>query len=458
MKYLIILLFSTCSLFGQNLQGTIVDYNTNIPLENVTVYLKKIKKGTSTNIKGEFILKLDSRLNASDTIFVSMIGYHSKTIIFSEFKNNNLIVRISNKIEQLNKVLVSSNKKLKTSISYKNLSSLKRGIHSFGSELIDSKIYLIAGDASYIEDFSKKAFLEIQTRAQASLADLIRKINSSPDPTYETYKGELHIYNLKTNSWKKSKLEFKKRAYHNINYSKNNIYVLGGKELSANGKKEYLNNTIEVYNIKNESIIIDKTNPHHAINFASFSYNNNLIVMGGSVKMNKRGEKIYTDTSHIYNVNTGYWYELKNMTKAKEVKGILIENIIYLIGGFNGKPLTEIETYNVTTGAWANEGDLFSGLKNPALTYSNNMIYIFEKSKLLTYNIITKTLNEYNINLKLEASRIHYYKNKLYVVGGYIINDYSKSPSSNLYSIDINEFETTKIINSKTFSQNLISN
>ncbi|MCL5129004.1 carboxypeptidase-like regulatory domain-containing protein [Algibacter sp. L4_22] len=453
-----LILLSTYSLFGQNMQGTIVDSDTNAPLENVTVYFKKIKKGTNTNTKGEFILKLDSKLNASDTIFISMIGYHSKTTTSSELKKTDFKIRILKKTEQLNKIVVSSNQKLKTYISYKKLAPLKRGIHSFGSELIDNKIYLIAGDASYIEDNQKKALLEMQMRAQATFSDLLRRISSSPNPTYETYKGELQVYDLKTNSWKRKELKFKKRAYHNINYFNNNIYVLGGKGLSANKKKEYLNNIIEIYDIKNDSIIIDKTNPHQAINFASFSYNNNLIVMGGSVKMNKRGEKIYTDKSHIYNVDTGYWYELKNMTKAKEVKGVLIENIIYLIGGFNGKPLTEIETYNITTGTWTTEGDLFSGLKNPALAYSNNMIYIFEKSKLLTYNIITKTLNEYNINLKLEASRIHYYKNKLYVVGGYIINDYSKSPSSNLYSIDINEFETTKIINSKIFSQNLISN
>ena len=97
MKYWVLILLSTYSLFGQNMHGTIVDSDTNAPLENVTVYLKKNKKGTNTNTKGEFILKLDSKLKTSDTIFISMIGYHSKTTTFSEIKKNDFKIRISKK-------------------------------------------------------------------------------------------------------------------------------------------------------------------------------------------------------------------------------------------------------------------------------------------------------------------------------------------------------------------------
>ena len=41
MKYWVLILLSTYSLFGQNMHRTIVDSDTNAPLENVTVYLKK---------------------------------------------------------------------------------------------------------------------------------------------------------------------------------------------------------------------------------------------------------------------------------------------------------------------------------------------------------------------------------------------------------------------------------
>ncbi len=456
MKYFLIFLFFSHCLFGQNIKGKIIDSETKEPIEDASVYFKNFSRGTTTNRKGYFSLKNNSNYKTLDTILISIIGYHTKKLTISQLEKSNFIVNLAEKTEQLKTVNLQSISKLKKEISFRKLASLKRGIHSFGSELIDNKIYLISGDGSYIEDIGKRALLEVQTIAQSNMSDLLKRLIINPN--YETYRDELNIYDIKTNSWIKEEIKFRKRAYHNINYFNNNIYVFGGKRLSINRKKEYLDDTIEIYNLKNDSIVIDQTNPHQAVNFASFSYNDNLIIMGGSTKMNKKGEKVYTDKSHIYNLESGYWYELKNMTMPKEVKGVLIENIIYLVGGFSGKPLTEIETYNITTGAWKNEGQLFNGIENPALTYSDNIIYILENYKISTYNIATKTLNKYDINLKLEASRMHFYKNKLYIIGGYIENAYSIKPSSNLFSIDIDEFETTKVLELKTFSQNLISN
>jgi len=171
--------------------------------------------------------------------------------------------------------------------------------------------------------------------------------------------------------------------------------------------------------------------------------------MGGSVKLKKNGEKIYSDKIHIYNITSGYWYELSKMTKPKEVNGVIINNKIYLVGGFNKIPLKEIESYNLTTGKWKDEGDLFYGIENPALTNHGNTIYIFNDGKILTYNIKTKILNEYEINLNIKNSQIYYYKNNLFIVGGSIEDDYSKLPSSGIYSINLNEFNKTKINNSK---------
>ncbi|MDC6383812.1 hypothetical protein D2V93_15585 [Flagellimonas taeanensis] len=56
--------------------------------------------------------------------------------------------------------------------------------------------------------------------------------------------------------------------------------------------------------------------------------------MGGSVKLDKAGMKVFTDKCHFFNITSGYWYELENMTKAKEVDGALIGNKVYLIGDY----------------------------------------------------------------------------------------------------------------------------
>ncbi len=447
MKLFILFLLSTFSLLGQSIKGKVIDIDTKVPIENVSVYLENLKKGTTTNKKGLFHLKSNFNHNVSDSITFSIIGYYSKKIILSKLKKQNFIVNLSKKTEQLREITVHSNQGLKKEISFRKLKPIKKGVHSFGSVLIGDYIYLVSGDGSYIEDIGKKALLEVQSIAQSTVNDLIKRLLIKT--AWERYMGNLFVYNIENNEWSKSDLDFRKRAYHNINLVDDNIYVLGGKRISVNQKKEYLDETIEVYNLKKDSIILDKTNPHQAVNFASFNYNKNLIIMGGSTKINKKGKKTYTNKSHLFNLESGYWYELKKMTKAKEVKGVLINNTIYLIGGFNGKPLSEIESYSINSGEWKNEGHLFNGIANPSLTYFNDTIYIFNDSKILTYNISTKILNEYNIHLNLKASKIHYYKNKLYIIGGYIENEYSKIPSSQTYSIDLLEFETTEVQQSK---------
>ncbi len=94
---------------------------------------------------------------------------------------------------------------------------------------------------------------------------------------------------------------------------------------------------------------------------------------------------------------------------------------------------------------------LFHGVERPALTYNDNIIYIFEDRRICTYNIETKELNEYLIDLPLKSSELFYANHMLYILGGFQEDEFSISPSSGFFSIDLNEFEKTKINKSKTF-------
>ena len=128
---------------------------------------------------------------------------------------------------------------------------------------------------------------------------------------------------------------------------------------------------------------------------------------------------------------------------------------IYLIGGFNLKPLDNIETYNIATGEWKIIGQLFYAVERPAVVYNDNMIYIFEDGRIQTYNTETKQLDMYSIELPLKSCEMFYANNKLYLLGGWIKHEtsedeYSIVPSSGLYSIDLNEFKKTVIYDTKT--------
>ncbi len=268
------------------------------------------------------------------------------------------------------------------------------------------------------------------------------------------FEGNLFIYDSKTDSWEKSNQKFKKRAYHSANFYNNTLYVLGGKRTPLNKRREYLDNEIEVFDLKTNTLAIDKTNPHQAVNAASFTYNDNIIIMGGSIKSTESGIKTFTDKVHLYNLTSGLWYELAKMPVAQEVKGVLIGDKIFTIGNVNKKSFSDIQSFDLTNESWKHEATLFCQLENPAITYNDDTIYMFENGKLFLYNIKSKLIKEYSINLEIKSAAMHFINDKLYIIGGYDFTNYRTSPSSKTYSISLDEFDTTRPNIIKVLSEN----
>jgi hypothetical protein len=443
-KILLILFLSPLFTFAQNIKGVVLNPRNNLPIEDVNITVNRFNTSTLTDEKGKFKLNISNTLQKTDSIYFSHIGYTQKTISISELRKKDFIIYLDEKIESLVSVTISEKKPLKSKIAFTKLTPLKYALFSFGSILKDNKIYVIGGDASFATDAWKKVHYE---KVDLTMEDYLREL--SFQFSGQAYKGNLLVYDIKANQWETSELKFRKRAYHNLNEYNNKIYVLGGKRVSANGVFEYLDDKIEVFDIKNNTIAVDNTNPHQASEFASFRYNNNIIVMGGSVKMKNNGSKEYTNKVHTYDLNSGYWYELAKMPTAKETNGILIQDKIYLIGGFNEKPLSTIESFDILTEKWETVGELFNSISCPAITQNNGIIYFFENEKIYSYDTNTKKLKEYLINIPMKGSELYFSNNKLYLIGGYIENYYSKYPSANLFSIDIDEFENTKPNRSK---------
>ncbi len=273
----------------------------------------------------------------------------------------------------------------------------------------------------------------------------------SSQPTFQDFSDELFIYDISTNEWNNEDIGLRKRAYHNINYDKENneIYILGGKRLSTNRTFEYLDDKIEILDPTIKSIKIDKTNSHQAINFGSFIYKNNLIVLGGSIKMNKNKEKVYSNKIHLFDLKSGLWYHIGNMPKAKETNGILIGDKIFLFGGYDVGPLTQIESFDLITGKWTIEGDLFSGVGRSAIAKNDSTIYLFENGRIFTFHIFSKELKEYHVNIFLKGTKMYFAHNKLFILGGVYEGEFSTQPSNEMFSIDLGEFENTRIHNIK---------
>ncbi|TLP76750.1 hypothetical protein [Maribacter sp. ACAM166] len=355
--------------------------------------------------------------------------------------------------EELSEVVVKSDLKLNNKLRPIELTSMKIPLYAFGLSMTKTEniLYVIGGNESYEQKNLQGRLGDDPTLLDptAKIADLIEKASSNLN--WEHYSGKSFSYSFDTDFWREEKFDLKERAYHNTVEFDDKIFVLGGKRVTKNMQREYLENDIELISLSEQNTTVDKTNPHQAINFGSLIFENNLVVFGGSTKIDFNGQKVLTDKVHLYNFSTGFWYELEPLSKAKETNGVLIGENIYMIGGSSKRALSEIEVYNIPKGTSRTEAILFEGMNRPGLTVEENIIYVLDKGKLLTYDSKEKLLNEYLVDDSTENPKIVVRNEYLYAFGGFYMKNFSKVPSDKVYKLNLRELPITKVNRTQSF-------
>lgn len=441
------LFVASVSTSAQQIKGVVVDGNTKKPLEGVNIYLKNVPYGTVSKDDGVFQLKNNK---ASDTIFFRYLGYSTKSYALKTFlgqKRDSVFMYPTE--ERLGEVEVAGRKKMLDIIKAKKLSSMRFALTGFGSTIVDGRIYVIGGDKSYKEDNFNKEYEKLSEMDPTQLSNpvVFSKLFSSHNEAWVAYSGKLQIYDPKTNNWAQSKTKFAKRAYHTISQKDGKIYVIGGKTLAANGAFEYLANTIEVYDIAKDSIMVDNVNPHQASGPLALADGNDILLIGGSTKMLKNGKKEYAKKIHFYNVPSGNWYELGAIPEGMEPNGTMLNNKLYMVNN-NGdnSDTTTIFIFDFITGKWDKLPDVDIANHNPRLVAGNGILYIYQKGLLLTYDPKYRELKKYAVNVEVEHPNFHFYNGKLYILGGSTSREFSSHPVTDLYAIDIRDFSNTRPI------------
>jgi N-acetylneuraminic acid mutarotase len=90
---------------------------------------------------------------------------------------------------------------------------------------------------------------------------------------------------------------------------------------------------------------------------------NVLYVMGGTTN-----GTTYTNSMWAYSLKTKMWTRKSAMRTRGFGMGAAVENdLIYVIGGYNGKYLPTVESYNPATNAWTKEAHLMVGESDPSV-------------------------------------------------------------------------------------------
>ena len=429
---------------------TILDSDSKEPISDVNIKVKGIDKGFATNHNGVFTINNNDNLKNTSILIISHINYYPEEITLKTLTELDYTLNLLKNTSSLDEIIVSGKKKkLKTNLQFNEVTTMPKSLSNFDAFISNEK-FIIIGGIDFNKSDSWNEMIVSKDKVNELGPTLLQVLQTMPlEFDWEKYNTKIYEYNYKKNNWSINDIETINRAFHNVHVYNNKAYIVGGKRLSKSKNTEYLENRIEILDLKNNSITIDKVNPHKAANFASFLYKDNLIVMGGSTKMKPNGNKVFSNEVHYQNLTTGLWYNIGSMPIPKETQGVLIEDIIYLVGGNDYISTKNIESFNVTTGRWKKEGEMFKDLSKPAVVKNNHIIYIFENGQFLTYNTLTRRLNQYKIDLGLFASKLLLKNNELFILGGYYSKEYSEFTSDKVYSVNLNEFQNTKIIKTK---------
>ncbi len=103
-----LMLFTVGSLRAQEISGTILDSQTNIPLAGASVFIKGTSIGVITEFDGAFVIQYDNVQSA--TLVVSYLGFADEEIDLSQVQDlTNIIVKMDETTTSLDEVVISAN-------------------------------------------------------------------------------------------------------------------------------------------------------------------------------------------------------------------------------------------------------------------------------------------------------------------------------------------------------------
>ena len=135
--------------------------------------------------------------------------------------------------------------------------------------------------------------------------------------------------------------------------------------VQANG---YLDAAAALNNTSDSQYVIES----HEYGGKTVRVNRNIYSAGGY------DENGYSNRLSFYNAVTKQWYQAPDMPTARIHAGMAAaRNDLYVVGGYNGQLLDEVEKYNTLTKTWSEASSLPKALYASGVCCLNNKIFVF---------------------------------------------------------------------------------
>ncbi|WP_336965035.1 Kelch repeat-containing protein [Chryseobacterium contaminans] len=262
-------------------------------------------------------------------------------------------------------------------LQFKNLANMSAGRGAITSVIVNDNIYVSNG---YLEKGGNANYIE--------------------------------KYNITDNKWSILNSTLLTKKFANSETYDNKIYIFNG----------WGNSHLEIVDLATNTITKGAVNRFYTGNAGSAIYNGKIYVFGGS-GLSGAKSTVFSDKFQYYDIASNTWNPLPDMPTARETKGKIVNDKLYVIGGFNGTPSRLINVYDLKTNVWVNQYTMPSGISGHSLAVSGDKIFIvggFNNQTFLAYfDTTTNKLHQLSSNMiprRHAAAEI--YNNKLYIIGG----------------------------------------
>lgn len=441
------ILFNSLVTYSQTVEGVVKDVETKEVLQGVHILSPAAKNGTFSNEQGKFTLQLKPEHSPADSVTFSFVGYVKGKISISDLKAPENEIFLNPASDELQTVNLDAARKLNKSLAYTRLASMGKGAYAFGSTLVGDRIYVVGGDASRMEDPEKKEMARVL--ADRNILEMLGSVR--PDFSWDQYLEEVQVYDLAKDHWTILPTRVNKRANHNVVFHDGKMYIFGGTKMDRAKKKVLLANNVEILDLENDSVVLDPVYPHQAAGAVAFKHKGDLLVMGGSISLDDKMQKTFTNDIHLFNFETGLWFDAGKMPVGKETTGTIVGEKFYFIGGSSGNWLDTTESLDLTTGKWKREAQLEKAFVEPRAVSHGKIIYIYEKSRIHLFDTALREMKTYRINLDVQGPALHILNDQLYLIGGFYEQDFTKSPTADCFKINLEDFDNTEVFRRAVF-------
>ena len=157
------------------------------------------------------------------------------------------------------------------------------------------------------------------------------------------------------------------KRYANGEVIGNNLYLFNG----TSNQTLIANNLVEIVNLQTNEVNYGAENPLPRNEAGSASDGSNIYVFGGETSNNTYTNKLYS-----YNINSDVWTMLADMPTPQTTRGEIINDKIYVIGGYNGSVSNIIDIYNIENNEWESQFIMPDGVSANSLAVYNDLIFI----------------------------------------------------------------------------------